>query len=170
MGKVSRDQIMAKGIKTKDLTNQTKTLLIRGKSPWDPVNQEQTLVTRGRSPEDPAGPAKHVSGMGQSRGKPLKEGEPISVSWPKVKEKRQNASNAQQTGARQYTHGQVLPTPSSYSSKARQIYATVGSETGVGDQYQAIIPQKALIPETFTTYHRGINHRHALVMSFHSCK
>ncbi|KAK2403499.1 hypothetical protein QL285_052929 [Trifolium repens] len=98
--KAPQDQIMSKGIKIKDLTNQFKTLLIKG-----------------RSPEDPVGPAKHVSRMGQSRGKPLREGEPISVSWPKVKEKRQNASNAQQTGARQYTRGQVLPIPSSYSSK-----------------------------------------------------
>ncbi|KAK2396319.1 hypothetical protein QL285_057976 [Trifolium repens] len=74
-------------------------------------------MARGGSPEDPAGPAKHVSRMGQSRAKPLKDGEPISVSWPKVKEKRQNTSNAQQTRARQYTRGQVLPIPSSYSSK-----------------------------------------------------
>ncbi|KAK2369184.1 hypothetical protein QL285_082333 [Trifolium repens] len=44
-------------------------------------------MTRGRSPGDPAGPIKHVSRMGQSRGKPLREGEPISVSWPKVKAK-----------------------------------------------------------------------------------
>ncbi|KAK2396288.1 hypothetical protein QL285_057946 [Trifolium repens] len=46
---------MSKGIKIKDQTNQFKTLL-----------------NRGRSPEVPAGPAKHVSRMGQSRGKPLR--------------------------------------------------------------------------------------------------
>jgi hypothetical protein len=56
-------------------------------------------MTRGRSPEDPAGPAKHVSRMGQFRGKPLREGEPISVNWPRIK-KKPNTSDAQQTGTR----------------------------------------------------------------------
>ncbi|KAK2396422.1 hypothetical protein QL285_058077 [Trifolium repens] len=55
----------------KDLINQFKTLLIRGKPPWGSANQKQALMTRGRSPEDPAGPAKHVSRMGQSGGIPL---------------------------------------------------------------------------------------------------
>ena len=85
----------------------------RGKQPWSSANQEQTLVTRGRLLEDPAESVKHVLGMSQSWGIPLREGEPILVSWPK-----QSTSNAQQTGARQYTHGQVLPISSSYSSKA----------------------------------------------------
>ena len=67
--------------------NQFRTLLIRGKSHWDSANQKQTLMTRGRSHEDPVGPAKHVPRIDQSRGKPLREGEPISVSWPKVKAK-----------------------------------------------------------------------------------
>ena len=44
-----------------DLTNQIKTLLIRGKSSWGSANQKQTLMTRGRSHEDPVGPANHVS-------------------------------------------------------------------------------------------------------------
>jgi hypothetical protein len=74
-------------------------------------------MARGRSPEDPAAPAKHVSRTDQSRGIPLREGEPISVSWPKVKEKRQNTPNAQQIAARQYIQGQVFPISSSYSSK-----------------------------------------------------
>ncbi|KAK2450271.1 hypothetical protein QL285_009399 [Trifolium repens] len=68
-----------------DLTNQIKTLLIRGKSSWDSANQKQTLMTKGRSPEDLVGPTKHVPRMDQYRGKPLREGEPTSVSWPKVK-------------------------------------------------------------------------------------
>ncbi|KAK2456742.1 hypothetical protein QL285_004083 [Trifolium repens] len=45
----------------KDLMNQFRTLLIRGKSPWDSANQKQTLMTRGISHKDPVGPAKHVS-------------------------------------------------------------------------------------------------------------
>ena len=69
----------------KDLINQIKTLLIRGKSPWGSANQKQTLMTKGRSPEDLVGPTKHVPRMDQYRGKPLREGEPTSVSWPKVK-------------------------------------------------------------------------------------
>jgi hypothetical protein len=40
--------------------------------------------------------------MAQSRGIPLREGDSISVSWPEIK-KKPNTSNAQQTGARQYT-------------------------------------------------------------------
>ncbi|KAK2454158.1 hypothetical protein QL285_001752 [Trifolium repens] len=67
--------------------SQFKTRLIRGKSSWDSANQKQTLVTKGKSPEDLVGPAKHVPRMDQYRGIPLREGEPISVSYPRVKAK-----------------------------------------------------------------------------------
>ncbi|KAK2426251.1 hypothetical protein QL285_024941 [Trifolium repens] len=59
----------------------------RGKPPWSSANQEQTLVTSGRLLEDLAESVKHVSRMAQSRGKPPREGDPISVSWLKGKAK-----------------------------------------------------------------------------------
>jgi hypothetical protein len=60
-------------------------------------------MTRGRSPEDLTGTAKHVSRMGQSRGIPLKEGEPISVSWPKVKKKAKHFKYPTDWGKSGYT-------------------------------------------------------------------